>query len=111
MVATPPSPHPGSTAPSPKRYATAVVLSAVLGFVGLQHFYLGRWAEGAIDVGLSVGWIVAFGAGELLLGAAFLVADGAHALATTILLLIGRFKDGEGRVVCYPGQRLPITRG
>lgn len=107
----PTPPHPGSTWPSPKSYATAVVLSALLGFVGLQHLYLRRWGEAALDLGLTLGWIVAFAAGEPLLGVAFLVADGAHALGTTILLLIGRFKDGEGRLVCYPGQRLPITRG
>jgi len=103
--------HPGSTAPSSKSYATAVVLSSLLGFVGLQHFYLGRWAEGALDVALTAGWIASFAAGEPLLGVLFLLGDGAHALATTILLLTGRFKDGQGRVVCYPGQSPPVERG
>jgi TM2 domain-containing membrane protein YozV len=84
----------------------AVSLSSALGWVGAQHFYLGRWAEGLLDVGLTLGWIAAFAAGELLWGVLFLVADLGHALVATILLLTGSYRDGEGRRLCYPGQRL-----
>jgi TM2 domain-containing membrane protein YozV len=101
----------GSLQPSRRSYATAVALSSVFGFVGVQHFYLGRWGEGLLDVGLSVGWMLSFAHGEIFLGVVLLILDGIHAFAVTIMLLTGNFKDGEGHVVCYPGQRLTIHRG
>lgn len=91
---------------SPKSYGVAVSLSAVFGFLGIQHFYLGRVGEGLLDVGLSMGWLWFFASGEVALGALCLAADGVHALVVTILLLTGNFRDGQGRIVCYPGQRL-----
>ena len=103
--------QPGSLQPSPRSYTTAVILSSVVGFLGIQHFYLGRWLEGTIDVGLSIAWILCFIQGEILLGVVFAAADFIHAFAVTIMLLTGNFKDGEGRVVCYPGQKLTIQRG
>ncbi len=102
---------PGQAGPSPKSYATAVILSSVVGFVGGHHFYLGRWTEGLLDLGLSIGWIYCFATGELLLGFVFLVADFAHALIVTIMLLTGNFRDGEGRRVVYPGQQLTSRQG
>jgi TM2 domain-containing membrane protein YozV len=102
---------PGSLQPSPKSYATAVALSAVFGFLGAQHFYLGRVVEGLVDLGLTAGWIGCFAAGKVLYGVAFALLDFGHSLAVTIQLLTGNCKDGEGRVVCYPGQKLTIQRG
>lgn len=90
---------------SPKSYATAVCLSSTLGWIGVQHFYLGRWVEGMLDVGLTAGWIIGFATDQPLLGLLFLAGDLSHALRTTVLLLTGDFRDGEGRRVCYPGQR------
>ena len=49
--------------------------------------------------------------GEPILGVALLLADLIHSFAVTIMLLTGNFKDGEGRVVCYPGQKLMTHRG
>ena len=91
---------------SPKSYGKAVALSAVLGFAGIQHFYLGRWVEGVLDLMLSLGWLVCLVLGEPFWAFFFFVADGGHALVVTILLLTGNFRDGQGRVVAYPGQRL-----
>ena len=91
---------------STKSYGVAVCLSAVFGYVGIQHFYLGRNAEGLLDLGLSIGWVYCFATGELLWGALLLAADVVHAFVVTIALLTGRFRDGEGRIVAYPGQRL-----
>lgn len=95
---------------SRKSYATAVSLSAVFGFMGIQHFYLGRPGEGLLDLGLSAGWIWCFATGEPLLGLLFFLADWGHSIAVTILLLTGNFRDGEGKLVCYPGQRLDRWR-
>jgi TM2 domain-containing membrane protein YozV len=96
----------GAPLASPKSYGVAVVLSSVLGFVGAQHFYLGRPWTALLDVSLAVGWIVAFVLGQNVLGAVLLVADFGHGLVVTIQLLTGSFHDGRGRIVCYPGQRL-----
>ncbi len=92
--------------PSPKSYVVAVCLSAIFGVVGVQHFYLGRYVEGLIDVGLLVATLYCFFSGHLFLGIGFAIIDGLHTFIVTILLLIGSFNDGRGRRVCYPGQRL-----
>lgn len=101
---------PGEGASSPKSYATAVILSSVFGFLGVQHFYLGRWGHGWIDVGLSAGWILSLLAGEIQLAVVLGLADFGHAFWVTIQLFTGNCRDGEGRVVCYPGQKLKETR-
>ena len=95
---------------SRKSYATAVSLSAVFGFMGIQHFYLGRIGEGLLDLGLSIGWAVCFFAGEPLLGVLFFLADWGHSLVVTVMLLTGNFRDGEGKLVCYPGQKIDPWR-
>ena len=110
-VTQPGNVYPGAGQPSNKKYATAVVFSAVFGFVGLQHFYLGRVGEGFLDLGLTAAWVYCFAVGQILFGVFFLIADAVHAVAVTIMLLTGNFRDGDGHVVCYPGQRLDITRG
>ena len=102
---------PGREVPSSKSYAKAVILSGVFGFVGLQHFYLGRWREGLLDLGLTAGWLWGFLTGHVLLGVVFLVVDSAHAFFVTIALLTGSFRDGSGRLVCYPGQKLKTKMG
>lgn len=101
---------PNAEQASEKSYMRAVVLSSVLGWLGAHHFYLGRWAEGLLDLALSLGWVVCFALEEPLLGAFFLVSDLGHAFVVTILLLTGNFRDGEGNRVCYPGQRLGGNR-
>lgn len=84
----------------------SVCLSGLLGYVGLQHFYLGRYFEGVIDILLTAAWIYFFVTGKILYGVAFVVADVIHSITVTFLLLTGRFRDGDGRLVCYPGQVL-----
>ena len=98
--------HPDGLEASPKSYGHAVALSAVLGFAGAQHLYLGRPGLFFLDLGLSFGWIVCFAIGETALGATLLLADLLHALIVTIQLLTGTFRDGRGRIVCYPCQKL-----
>ncbi len=103
-----PTPNPPSSGsePSPRSYGTAVALSAVLGWIGAQHFYLGRPGLAFLDFALTVGWIVSFVLGYGLLGSLLLAIDFGHALLVTIQLLVGSFRDGRGRIVCYPGQKL-----
>jgi TM2 domain-containing membrane protein YozV len=91
---------------SPKSYARAVALSGVFGFIGLQHFYLGRIAEGLIDLGLTLAWIYCFATGWVGWAVFFLACDLGHSLIVTVLLLTGNFRDSQGRIVVYPGQRV-----
>ena len=92
--------------PSDKSYVVAVCLSGIFGIMGIHHFYLGRYLEGIIDFSLFVATIYLYVTGHL--GWALLtgVADGIHTFIITIMLLTGSFKDGSGKYVCYPGQKL-----
>ena len=92
--------------PSPKNYILAVCLSAVFGVMGVHHFYLGRYVEGILDMGMAILTVVLYFMG--FPGWALLVfaLDSLHTLIVTIMLLTGSIKDGKGRLVCYPGQKL-----
>lgn len=92
--------------PSHKSYAIAVSLSAIFGVVGVHHFYLGRYIEGIIDFSLFVATLYCYLTGNVLWAIAFLMIDSLHTFVITIMLLTGSFKDGKGRYVCYPGQKL-----
>ena len=92
--------------PSDKSYAVAVSLSAIFGVVGIHHLYLGRYLEFAIDFTLLALTIYFYFSGELLFAIICGAIDGIHTFVITIMLLTGSFKDGKGKLVCYPGQRL-----
>ncbi|HUF74056.1 MAG TPA: NINE protein [Gammaproteobacteria bacterium] len=92
--------------PSNKSYAVAVALSGVFGVAGVHHFYLGRYIEGTIDFSLLVATIYFFVTGQIGWAILFGVVDALHTFVITIMLLTGSFKDGKGKVICYPGQRL-----
>lgn len=96
---------PSPPAVSTKKYSTAVVLSAVFGVIGVQHIYLRRWGEAALDIGLTLTALFFLTIGnEPLIGAAVLGLDMLHTIVVTTLLLIGKFRDGSGKIVAYPGQ-------
>lgn len=92
--------------PSDKSYTIAVCLSAVFGVVGIQHFYLGRTFEATIDLGLFIATFYLIFTGQILWAVVVGAIDGLHTLIVTIMLLTGSFRDGQGRLVCYPGQKL-----
>jgi len=91
---------------SKKSYTVAVCLSAVFGMIGVQHFYLGRYLLGFVDVSLSILALYCFISGRFLYALIFFTLDFFHSLIVTIMLLTGSFEDGEGCTVCYPGQEL-----
>jgi len=91
---------------STKSYGVAVCLSGIFGTIGLHHFYLGRWLEGLFDFSMFVLTIVLFIMGYPLWALLALAIDGLHTFIITIMLLTGSFKDGKGRYICYPGQKL-----
>jgi len=92
--------------PSDKSYVIAVCLSAVFGVVGIQHFYMGRYIEASLDLGMFLLTIYLFLTGQVGYALIVLVVDGLHTFVVTIMLLTGTFRDGEGNLICYPGQRL-----
>ena len=92
--------------PSDRSYIVAVSLSAIFGVLGVHHFYLGRYLEGCLDLSLSVATVCLFLTGHVGWAVACGAVDGVHTFIITVMLLTGSFKDGQGRVVCYPGQRL-----
>jgi len=92
--------------PSPKSYVVAVCLSGVFGILGIHHFYLGRWMHGCLDLGMTLAAIFLIIIGGSLWGALILGVDVIHTFIVTILLLVGAYKDGNGKIVAYPGQNL-----
>lgn len=92
--------------PSDKSYTIAVCLSAIFGVVGIQHFYLGRYIEATIDLVLFVATIYFFVTGQIVLAIIVGAVDAIHTFIVTIMLLTGSFRDGSGRLVLYPGQKL-----
>lgn len=98
--------HTGTIEPSEKSYLVAVCLSAIFGVMGVHHFYLGRYLEGLFDFGLFVATLYFYFTGQLVWAFAFLAVDYLHTFIITIMLLTGSFRDGKGKTICYPGQRL-----
>lgn len=92
--------------PSDKSYTIAVCLSAIFGVVGIQHFYLGRHVEATIDLVLFIATIYLFVSGQIIWAIGVGAIDAVHTFIVTIMLLTGTFRDGGGRLVLYPGQKL-----
>ena len=93
---------------SNKSYAIAVCLSAIFGVVGIQHFYLERWAEAILDFALFIATLYLLFTGQWLWAVLMGAVDALHTLIVTIMLLTGSFNDGHGKRVCYPGQKLAV---
>ena len=95
--------------PSEKSYGVAVCFSGVFGLLGIQHFYLGRYMLGFLDLGLSVGAFAFIFLGEstqnIIFGIILLLIDAVHSIYVLVKLLAGEYEDGEGRLVMYPGQK------
>ncbi len=90
---------------SPKSYVVAVCLSGIFGVLGIQHFYLERWGLGILDLGLSISAFVLWHNEYFLIGGLIFLVDIIHTVIVTFQLLVGKFKDGDGRLVPYPGQK------
>ncbi|MHC4512701.1 MAG: NINE protein [Planctomycetota bacterium] len=91
---------------SEKSYVVAVCLSAVFGVVGVQHFYLERYVQGFADLGMTLGAVTFFLRGQWLEAGLLFAVDCLHTLVVSIMLFTGSFRDGSGKLVCYPGQKL-----
>lgn len=91
---------------SSKKYSTAVILSAIFGIVGIHHFYVERWLMGMLDFGLFILTLILFYFEMNIAAIITLVIDLIHTVIVTYLLLVGEYKDGNGKYITYPGQKL-----
>ncbi len=95
-----------TTEKSDKSYATAVILSAVFGVIGVHHFYCGRHGMGLFDLSLFVLTIYFFIIGSHLIAYIILLIDVVHTIIVTYQLLVGQYKDGDGKLICFPNQKI-----
>lgn len=72
---------------SPKNRVVAVLFCVFLGYLGAHRFYVGKFWTGLL---------------QLFTGGAF----GVWVIIDFILLLMGRFKDGEGRILGPPQRQM-----
>lgn len=91
---------------SNKRYTTAVILSGIFGIIGIHHFYVERWGMGLLDFGLFTGTVVLYFSEHFLIAGGLFIIDLIHTVIVTYLLLVGQYRDGQGRLITYPGQNI-----
>lgn len=96
---------------SPKSYGVAMCLNAVFGLVGIHHFYLGNLLHGLIDLSMFVIGVgcVWFSSDPSIFTFGYIVIliDVIHSITVMIMLIIGKCRDGQGRLLTYPGQQTP----
>lgn len=106
-----PQPEAGATLPenlSDKSYGIAVSLCGVFGVMGLHHFYLGNILHGLFDLGLFALWVFclfvapAYGSNLILVGLALLIIDVLHTIYVFFMLIVGKQRDGRGRIIAVP---------
>lgn len=90
---------------SRKSYAVSVALSGIFGILGIHHFYLGRIGHGLFDLSLSVIGFALLIAGSSW-GWLFLGVDFVHTIVVFFMLMVGTYRDGDGLLVTYPGQKV-----
>lgn len=94
---------------SDKNYAVAVILSGIFGIFGIHHFYCGRVVHGFFDLALAIiglGMMQSENALFFIVGLVLFVIDVIHTVVVTFMLLVGNYKDGQGKLITYPGQKL-----
>lgn len=94
------------TKPSEKKYVTAVILSGIFGIMGIHHFYVERWAMGFLDLGLFIATFIFYLKADYMIAIPLFLIDLIHTVIVTYWLLVGVYKDGNGRLITYPGQKI-----
>lgn len=84
---------------SPKSYGVAVALCGIFGVMGVHHFYLREWLHGLADLGLFVLFVVFLLQENDGLAMLTLMLDVIHTVIVFYLLIIEKWRDGEGRLV------------
>jgi len=73
-----------------KNWLTTLLLAIFLGWIGIHRFYVRKWKTGLIMILLC--WIGIFGRWAIGISISWAIID-------IIRIAIGKFEDGEGRVV------------
>ena len=92
---------------SPKSYGVAVALSMIFGVVGIHHFYLGNWLHGLLDFSMFVVGIACIASENptaFYIGTLLLIIDAIHTIWVTYQLVVGQCRDGQDRLIAFPGQ-------
>ena len=92
---------------SPKSYGVAVTLSMIFGVLGVHHFYLGNWLHGLLDFSMFVVGIACIASEDPTLvpiGTLLIIIDAIHTIWVTYRLFVGKCRDGQGRLIAFPGQ-------
>jgi len=79
----------------------------IFGIVGVHHFYLGNWLHGLLDFSMFVvGFtcILSNNPAAVSLGMLVIIIDVIHTIWVTYRLVVGRSRDGQGRLIAFPGQ-------
>ncbi len=91
---------------SDKKYTTAVIISGIFGVIGIHHFYVERWAVGFFDLGLFIATMYFYFTDQFVIAGILFTVDLIHTIIVTYLLLVGQYRDGEGKLIIYPGQKI-----
>jgi len=57
-------------------------------------------------MGLFIETVVAYVSGNFLVAAVLFIADLIHTVYVTYLLLVGQYRDGQGKIISYPNQKI-----
>ncbi len=86
---------------SPKNYGVAVALCGVFGILGIHHFYIGNWLHGLLDFGLFILFIILLSMQMESAAYAVLVIDVLHTFIVFYNLIVGKQRDGHGRLITW----------
>ncbi|MEK9843988.1 TM2 domain-containing protein [Thalassospira sp.] len=92
---------------SKRSFAVAVSLCGIFGLLGIHHFYLRNIVHGLIDFLMFITAIVCLLNDDpiwVFLGVPILLIDFGHTMWVMYHLFVGKTKDGDGKIVAYPGQ-------
>ena len=61
---------------------------------------------GILDFGLFIGTLLFYVSGHSLIAGGLFIIDLIHTIIVTYLLLTGQYRDGQGKLITYPGQNI-----
>lgn len=79
-----------------------MALCGIFGTLGIHHFYLKDYAHGVADLVLFTATIYFFVNDDIALFFLALVMDLFHTTAVFFLLIVEKWRDGDGRPVLLP---------
>jgi len=74
--------------------------------MGIHHFYVERWAMGFFDLGLFLAFFFFWLKADYIFAIPLLLIDLVHTVIVTYWLFVGKYKDGSGKLITFPGQKI-----